>query len=88
MPRTWVQSIYRHMGYTRIDTSLPVPKGLYDECCRKYLQDVYDKIRQHDISPKRVLNADQTLSSFVSVGKSTMTARGGKSVPIKGLTDK
>ena len=35
-----------------------------------------------------ILNADQTPSSYVSVGKMTMAKRGEKSVPIKGLTDK
>lgn len=91
MLRSWVQSIYRRMGYTRrigTTTRPPVPKHLYDECRREYLRDVHDKIRQHDIPPQLVLNADQTPSSYVSVGKSTMTARGEKSVPIKGLTDK
>lgn len=47
-----------------------------------------EKIKEHNILPELVLNADQTPSSYVSVGKSTMAARGGKSVPIKGLTDK
>ena len=47
-----------------------------------------EKIKEHNIPPELVLNADQTPSSYVSVGKSTMAARGGKSIPIKGLTDK
>ena len=34
------------------------------------------------------LNADQTPSSYVSVGKMTMATRNSSSVPIKGLTDK
>ena len=40
MPRTWVQSVYRRMGYSRrIGTTArpPVPKGLYSECEREYL---------------------------------------------------
>lgn len=35
-----------------------------------------------------ILNADQTPSSCVSVGKQTMTTHGSKSVPIAGLSDK
>lgn len=35
-----------------------------------------------------MLNADQTPSSYVSVGKQTMAARGSKSIPIAGLSDK
>ena len=41
-----------------------------------------------NIPPELVLNSDQTPSSYVSVGKSTMARHGSKSVPIKGLTDK
>ena len=73
------------MGTT---TRPPVPPVLYNECRREYLRDVYNIIKEHDIPPELVLNADQTPPSYVSVGKSTMTERGEKSVPIKGLTDK
>ena len=66
----------------------PVTQGFYEKCLREYLHDVCEKIKEHNIPPEFVLNADQTPSSYVSVGKSTMAARGGKSVPIKGLTDK
>ena len=78
------------MGYTRrmgTTTRPPVPQGFYNECCREYLRDVHDKIKKHNIPPELVLNADLTPSSYTSVGKSTMVARGEKSVPIKGLTD-
>lgn len=35
-----------------------------------------------------MVNADQTPSSYVSVGRRTMDLRGSRAVPIKGLTDK
>ena len=91
MPRSWVQSIYRHIDFTRrmgTTTRPPVPQGLYSECRREYLRDVHDKVKEHGIPLELVLNADQTPSSYVSVERSTMAARGAKSVPIKGLTDK
>ena len=91
MPHSWVQSIYRHIGFTRrmgTTTRPPVPQGLYSECRREYLRDVHDKVKEHGIPLEQVLNADQTPSSYVFVGRSTMAARGAKSVPIKGLTDK
>lgn len=47
MPRSWVQSLYRHMGLTRRagTTSRPaVPQGLFDECRLEYLGDIYKKI--------------------------------------------
>ena len=65
-----------------------MPQGLYNECRRGYLCDVHVKIKKHNIPPELVLNADQTPSSYISIGKSTMATRGEKSVPIKGLTDK
>lgn len=91
MPRSWVHSIYKRMGFARRmgTTSRPqVPPGLYNECRREYLGDVKEIIFKYNIPPELVLNADQTPSSYVSVGRSTMASRGSISVPIKGLTDK
>ena len=78
------------MGYTkRASTSSrpPVPQGLYSECRRDYLQDIDSKIK-YGILPELVLNSDQTPSSYVFVGKSTMARKGSTSIPIKGVTDK
>ena len=46
------------------------------------------KVKLNSIPPELVLNADQTPSSYVSVGRQTMAAHGSKSVPIAGLSDK
>ena len=91
MPRTWVQSIYRRMGYTRRAATTsrpPVPQRLYDECRREFLNDIKEKMTLYSIPPELVLNSDQTSSSYVSVGKSTMHDCGANSVPIQGLKDK
>ena len=91
MPRSWVQSLYRRMGLTKragTTSRPPVPQGLFDECRLEYLGDIDKKIKQYKIPPELVLNSDQTPSSYVSVGKSTMAVRGDKSIPIKGITDK
>lgn len=90
MPRTWVQSLYQRMGYTRrtgTTTRPPVPQGLYDECRRDYLGAIDKKMKQYNIPPELVLNSDQTQSSYVSVGKLTMAGHGGqlKVWQIKGL---
>ena len=90
-PRSWVQSLYRRMGYTKRASTTsrpPVPQGLYSECRRDYLQDIDSKIRKYGIPPELVLNSDQTPSSYVSVGKSTMARKGSTAIPIKGVTDK
>ena len=42
----------------------------------------------YGIPPELVLNSDQTPSSYVSVGKSTMAWKGSTAIPIKGVTDK
>ena len=65
----------------------PVPRGIYDECRLDYHRDIKHKVDLYSIPPKLVLNADQTPSSYVSVGQLTMATQGSKSVPIKGLTD-
>jgi len=91
MPRSWVTSLYRRMGFVKragTTTRPPVPQGLYDECRRDYLSDIKRKVDQWKIPSELILNSDQTPSSYVSVGKSSMTASGSSSVPIKGLTDK
>ena len=91
MPRSWVQSVYQHLGFTRrMGTTVrpPVPKGLFDECRFSYLRDIENKRTKFSIPPQLILNADQTPSSYVSVGRSTMAERGAKSVAIKGLSDK
>ena len=45
-------------------------------------------MKLYSIPAELVLNADQTPSSYVSVGKQTMAIHGSKSVPIAGLSDK
>ena len=61
---------------------------MYEECKLSFLTDIDKCIKKHKIPPELVLNADQTPSSYVSVGRMTMAEKNSKSVPIKGLTDK
>ena len=47
MPRSWVQSLYRRMGYCKRAATTgrpPVPQGLYDEFRRDFLQQIDNKI--------------------------------------------
>ena len=53
-----------------------------------FLSSIVETVEQYSIPFELILNADQTPSSYVSVGKMTMAKRGEKSVPIKRLTDK
>ena len=89
--RGWIQSIYRRCNFSRragTTTRPPVPRGMYKECKLSFLTDIDKCINKHNIPPELVLNADQTPSSYVSVGRMTMAEKNSKSVPIKGLTDK
>ena len=91
MPRSWVHSLYKRIGYTirRGTTSRPpVPRGLYNECRREYLHSINEMIEEHAIPPELVLNCDQTPSSYVSVGNTTMARKGSKTIPVTGMTDK
>ena len=88
---TWVRSIYRRCNFSRragTTTRPPVPLGIYEECKLTFLSDIERCIATHSITRQLLLNADQTPSSYVSVGKMTMAARNSSWVPIKGLTDK
>ena len=91
MPRSWVHSIYKRMGYkARAGTTSrpPVPLGLFSESRFEYLSSILETVEQYAIPPQLIFNADQTSCSYVSVGKMTMAKKGDKSIPIKGLTDK
>ena len=88
---SWVRSVYRRCKFSRragTTTKPPVPLGIFEECKLTFLTDIKRCITTHNIPPQLVLNADQTPSSYVSVGKMTMATRNSSSVPIKGLTDK
>ena len=90
--RGWIQSIYRRCNFSRRAGTTkrpPVPRGMYEECKLSFLTDIDECIKKHKIPPELdVLNADQTPSSYVSVGRMTMAEKNSQSVPIKGLTDK
>ena len=91
LPHSWIQSIYKCMGLVRrMATTLcpPVPKGLYDKCRLQFLPDIEGVVKKFDIPHELVLNSDQTLSSYVLVGRSTMATCEAKTVAIKGYMDK
>ena len=91
LKRSWVYSVYKRMGLVRrmaTTSRPPVPKGLYDEARLQYLRDIEKAMKTYSIPPELVLNSDQTPSSYISVGRSTMASRGAKTVAIKGFTDK
>ena len=89
--RSWIQSIYKRCNFSRragTTSKPPVPRGLYEECKLSFLVDIKNCVKQYNVPPELILNADQTPSSYVSVGRMTMAQTNSQSVPIKGLADK
>ena len=67
MPRSWVYSIYKKMGYkARSGTTSrpPVPFGLFSESRFEYLSSILETVEQYAIPPQLIFNADQTPCSF------------------------
>lgn len=61
MPRSWVQSIYRRMGYSRrLGTTgrPPVLRRL------DFLRAIDQKIKAYSIPPELIMNSDQTPSAY------------------------
>ena len=65
---------------------VPIPGALCKELEKAYLHSIVRKIEENDIPLSLVLNLDQTPWKYIPV--SNMAARGSKTVPIKGLTNK
>ena len=69
-----------------ITGKVPIPGALCKELEKVYLHSIVRKIEENDIPLSLVLNLDQTPWKYIPV--SNMAARGSKTVPIKGLTNK
>ena len=85
---TWVKSIYRRCNFTRragTTTRPPVPRGVFEECKLTFPTDMSRAITQHKIPPELVLNADQTPSSYASVGRIIMASKNSSSGPYQRL---
>ena len=45
-------------------------------------------VAEHDIPPSLIINIDQTPLSYVNTGKYTLSFKGARNIPIKGVDDK
>ena len=87
----WAQSLFRRMKFVRrFNTTgkVPIPEALRKELENAYLHNIVKKIEENYIPVSLVLNLDQTPSKYIPVSNKTMAAKGCKTVPIKGSTDK
>ena len=78
MPRSWIVSIYKRIGFVRragTTSRPPVPMGVYQECRLDFLSGINKKMKEHSIPPDLVLNANQTPSTYVFTSAMTMAKR-------------
>ena len=89
--RSWVRSLYQRMKFSclAVTTSRPViTRSLWAEVRSQFLNEITDKVLQHNIPDELVINVDQTPSKFVATDNITMTAKGEKHISRAGATDK
>lgn len=89
--RSWTRSLFKRMNFVRrVGTTgkVEIPEGARKEAELTFTYDIVSKVEKYEIPPSLILNLDQTNSKYVTVGKTTMTEKNTKSVPIAGSTDK
>ena len=87
----WAQSLFRRMGFVRrmvTTAKVPIPGKARKEIEFVFMHKIVHKVEKHDIPPSLIINADQTPSKYVPVGRSTLAKRNTKDVPISGSADK
>ena len=67
---------------------VPIPDKARKEIEFVLMHKIVHKVEKHDIPPSLIINADQTPSKYVPVGRSTLAKRNTKDVPISGSADK
>ena len=65
-----------------------IPAGAKKEAEVTFLHELVNNVEKFQIPSSLVFNLDQTISKYVSMGKTTMVEKGSNSVPISGLNDK
>ena len=89
--RSWAQSLFRRMKFVkRFATTgkVEIPDGIKMEAELLFIHDIVDHVEKNKILQSMVLNIDQTPMKYVPCGKTTLTDKNAKSVPIKGVSDK
>ena len=88
---SWAESLFRRMGFvTRMATTAKIP--IPDKACKEielvFMHKIVQKVEKHNIPHFFIINADQTPSKYVPVGRSTLAEKNIKDVPISGSADK
>ena len=88
---SWAQSLFRRMGFVRrmaTTAKIPIPDKARKEIQLVFMHNIVQKVEKHNIPHSLIINADQTPSKYVPVGRSTLAEKNVKEVPISGRTDK
>ena len=88
---SWAQSLFRQMGFVRSVTTMvkiPIPNKSQKEIELVFMHKIVQKVEKHNIPHSLIINAYQTLSKYVPVGRSTLAEKNIKDVPISGSADK
>ena len=88
---SWAQSLFRRMGFVRgmaATAKIPIPDKARKEIELVFIHKIVQKVEKHNIPHSLIINADQTPSKYVPVGRSTLAEKNVKDVPISGSADK
>ena len=91
---SWAQSLFRRRMATtdvrRMATTakIPIPDKVRKEIELVFMHKIVQKVEEHSIPHSLIINAGQTPSKYVPVGRSTLAEKNVKDVPISGSADK
>ena len=88
---SWAQSLFRRMGFVRrmaTTAKIPIPDKARKEIEFVFMHKIVNKVEKHNIPDSLIINADQTPSKYVPVGRTTLAKKNTKDVPISGSADK
>ena len=85
------QSLFKRMGFVRrmaTVAKIPVPDKARKEIELVFVYKIVQKVEKHNIPHSLIINADQTPSKYIPVGRSTLAEKNVKDVPISGIADR
>ena len=88
---SWAQRLFRRMGFVRrmaTTAKIPIPDKARKEIELVFMHKVVQKVEKHNIPHSLIINADQTPSKHVPIGRSTLAEKNVKDVPISDSADK
>lgn len=88
---SWGKSFLQRIGFRRraVTTGkVEITKGAKKEMGLQFHYKIVKLAEDHEIPPSLILNADQTPSKYVNVGRTTMAPKNTKHVALAGANDK